>query len=150
MRNWNKFKNVTTHLHSVILVVPYLWGIETPSTSLRFLSTYKWLYLTYEELKLVLSIIIPPKNFVVPYLWGIETHRFNPFSDFFFCCTLPMRNWNIYMLKAWQVLIKRCTLPMRNWNGRFAVSLSVMVARIPSSSLYLTYEELKPFLFYVF
>ena len=167
MRNWNYFssfgindfrRNFLLYLtyeelklifdaswSSLIIVVPYLWGIETNSaTYLPPPFVFLMLYLTYEELK--------------PFLFKLIK------SHIYICCTLPMRNWNpvgkqvmyiipIILLYLTYEELKRttfledsdsdvvlcCTLPMRNWN---AVLLLKNLA-ILDLSLYLTYEELK-------
>ena len=95
------------------------------------------------------------------YLWGIETGDFSqdwPLPKFVF--TLPMRNWNYYLM--WQCfrLLAVFTLPMRNWNWALGGHrlLCGDVFTLPmrnwnlwwhqhpdpgTHSFYFTYEELK-------
>ena len=105
--------------HSIFLVVPYLWGIETIKIHTYSVTWCTSLYLTYEELKLILyPRLISDKQLYLTYEELKLLVRFNKLEHNF---------------RA------RCTLPMRNWNA-FCAGFEV---RLFGHRLYLTYEELK-------
>ena len=72
MRDWNKI----FWIHRAgIMVVPFLWGIETLCAQLLSLLKKK-LYLSYDVLKRhIISCNFVVFFFVVPFLWGIETNH---------------------------------------------------------------------------
>ena len=110
-------------LLSLALFTSYLWGIETAIMH-GLLACSNRLYLTYEELKLPVSLFVVDNLFrFISYLWGIETKSvLIHHTIFFFVYILPMRNWNQGTEKqvAWANTVY--ILPMRNWNfvSRFA------------------------------
>ena len=100
---------------------------------------------------------------VVLYLWGIETNTTLPCFSLCSCCTVPMRNWNIFLISelnstTWKTVLLYCTyeelklpfpltsarlllvwgirftIPMRNWN---LVKYSVFVIFFLNVVLYL-------------
>ncbi len=77
------------------MFVVYLWGIET---------------------NLIFFIFNNGARFVV-YLWGIETKfRHNRAVTEQPVCSLPMRDWNSFIVLAFSSTFSVCSLPMRDWN----------------------------------
>ena len=126
------------------------------------------LYLTYEELKRLIGVVNEFLFFdVVPYLWGIETSFINLRKSLICCfrCTLPMRNWNrricflLHDIKKENVVPYlwgiETTLHQVNTYSDWQIvvpylwgieTFSASAVKIVGSVLYLTYEELKRFL----
>ena len=96
----------------------YLWGIETKFTFFKSHTVCGFW----------------------AYLWGIETRiLLHCIYLQIFVLSLPMRNWNLYLLPKIAEPFFVLSLPMRNWNPRY------IKKQIPPEFRFEpTYEELKP------
>ncbi len=182
MRNWNPLSSTGVQIFGRRFEPTYeelkhIFFIPTLINYKRFEPTYEELKLlhrnfifvsilgfepTYEELKHMLynSFSSPFIKFWA-YLWGIETPvSFCNTPVSFWVLSLPMRNWNLFLLRTTEMAEIVLSLPMRNWNLAqtqpqfplsFVLSLPMRnwnIALIMKFSLGLlgfepTYEELK-------
>ena len=91
------------------------WNSRRSALSLRLRISFQT---TYEELKLIIPIIIPIIIRLPDYLWGIETYLWVLRS--LDLLTLPDYLWGIetFLVVAQGLLeLKASRLPMRNWNN---------------------------------
>ena len=113
----------------------YLWGIETPPVCKGQSKAVASFEPTYEELKRFQEKRGKTEaELFWAYLWGIETCTKRGWQrEKDVVLSLPMRNWNVKLLKKKGRKKRVLSLPMRNWNMNLIHSsiASVIVLSLP-------------------